>query len=110
MPLPDYVWFIYYTFFALTLVYGILVLIKGVIPRLWSTIAVVGTISFLPLAFSYSFYRPENENEWEHFINGIVRGDPYAWLLLLFFLYLIIWWFFAIRGIMKQGPASRTKS
>ncbi|QDP41954.1 hypothetical protein [Radiobacillus deserti] len=102
MTLPSYVWVIYYGLLALTVIYGIIFIVKGNINRLLSTFAVILSIVLVFVFMMYSMERKPTHNEFEHFFYGLREGIFVAWFLLCVLLYIGFWWFRVLQNAFKK--------
>ncbi|QFT87559.1 hypothetical protein FIU87_02745 [Bacillus sp. THAF10] len=89
--LPEWVWYIYYSFFILTFVMGLVQAIRK--RRIGLSLLAVITTILLPIVFIlFSIGRPEGMNELEHYVFQLKEGSLWSILVSLGFAYLFVYW------------------
>ncbi|MCQ6265262.1 hypothetical protein M1K46_06260 [Fictibacillus sp. WQ 8-8] len=90
--LPDWVWLLFYSFIALTLLATITNLFKKVHIKA-SIINLTFVIATPVISFTFALGRPEGNTEWDHLITGMLSGSPWAIIILLGCSFMLYWWF-----------------
>lgn len=103
MSLPKWIWLIYYSFFGLTFVYGLIILWKGFVRRSLSILAVILSIA-APLVFLlFSFGRSYEDTEFVFFVKELVSGEIVPWVLLLSMFYIVFWWGVVMKRLIRKS-------
>lgn len=95
---------LYYLMCTATLLAGVVMLVKGMVRRLYSLAAVLA----VPLFFLNNFHTIARVgvDPFAYWQQSLIEGQWWAWLSLVLFLYMIGYWVLLVRGIRGRRAAS----
>lgn len=102
MSAPNWVWYIYYGLFIITILAQAYCIIRrrGVV---LSLIGLVLTASLVPFTFICSLYRPETMNEFQFFFKSLFEGKIWAIIIVAAYVLIVLWWILFVCKKLR-GP------